>query len=270
MSEFSRDLIARSGYLDEGFAEVYDRFRPPPAPGVLEIVTWLSGVERPELVVDLGSGTGLATRAWAEGAEEVVGVEPNPQMIAQARAATSEPNVRYVEAYAAQTGLPEASADVVTAFQAFHWMEPQPALAEATRILREGGVFAAVDYDVPLSVEPEVDAAFGYLRDARTAARDRLGIPAGAVFWPKHQHVEQIRASGRFRYAHELVAHGWFETDAERLIGMAHSIGGPRELFQEGPEVEELFERACETTRRVLRDRTWPLLVCYRIRAGVK
>ena len=155
MSEFSQQLIGRSGYLTDGFADIYDRFRPSPPDGVFDVLTFLAGAEHPELVVDFGCGTGLASRAWAARADAVVGVEPNPRMIQQARERTGEPGVRYVEAYAAETGLPEGEADLVTCFQAFHWMEPQPALAEAARILREGGVFAACDYDVPPLVEPE-------------------------------------------------------------------------------------------------------------------
>jgi SAM-dependent methyltransferase len=86
MSAFSQELIGRSGYLNEGFADVYDHYRPSPPSEVLDILTVVAGVERPGLVVDLGCGTGLATRAWAERADEVIGVEPNPRMLERARA----------------------------------------------------------------------------------------------------------------------------------------------------------------------------------------
>jgi len=137
MSTFSQELIGRSGYLNEGFADVYDRYRPSPPSEVLDVLTVVAGVERPGLVVDLGCGTGLATRAWAERVDEVIGVEPNPRMLERARAATAQSNVRYVEAFGAETGLPDGRADLVTSFQSFHWMEPQPVLAEAARILRD-------------------------------------------------------------------------------------------------------------------------------------
>ena len=104
-------------------------------------------MERPRLVVDLGSGTGLSTKAWAERADEVVGVEASPEMRVQAEQATAADNVRFVQAYAQATGLPAGGADIVTCSQAFHWMEPEPTLAEAARLLRPGGVFAASDYD---------------------------------------------------------------------------------------------------------------------------
>jgi len=271
VSEFSQELIGRSGYLNEGFAEVYDRYRPAPPREVLGVLTFAAGVERPNLVVDLGCGTGLATRAWTEQAEEVVGVEPNPRMIERARIATGQPNVRYVEAFAAETGLPPGQADLVTSWQAFHWMEPRPVLAEAARLLRDGGVFAACDYEVPPFVEPEVDAAFAAHFQARRDARRRLSIPAGGSSWPKDRHLDQIQASGRFRHARELVAHGWAETDAERVIGLAESIGGPREIFSEqAPEVGETFDRLREAAIRVLGERTRPLLLNYRLRIGIK
>jgi SAM-dependent methyltransferase len=271
VSEFSRLLIDRSGYLIEGFPDVYDRYRPPPPAEVLDVLAFVAPTTRPRLVVDLGSGTGLATRALAARAEQVVGVEPNSRMTERARAATPESNVRYVEAFAGDTGLPGGEADLVTAWQAFHWMEPQPVLAEAARILRDGGVFAACDYDVVPVVAPEVEEAFMALLAARREARDRLGIPAGASSWPKDRHVDQIRASGAFRNAREIVAHGWWETDAERIVGLAESIGGPREIFSdEAPEVGKTFERLRETADRVLGDRRWPALLCYRLRVGFK
>jgi SAM-dependent methyltransferase len=271
VSEFSQELIGRSGYLKEGFAGVYDRYRPSPPSEVLDVLTFAAGVERPKLVVDLGAGTGLATRALADRADEVVGVEPNPRMIERARAATRESNVSFIEAYARETGLPDGAADLVTCWQAFHWMEPQPVLAEAARILRAGGVFAACDYDVRPFVKPEVDAAFGVLLQARREARLRLGLPAGSSSWPKERHLDQIQASGRFRYARELVAHGWWETDAERMVGLAQSIGGPREIFGEAaPEVGKAFDVLRETAIGVLGDRTWPAVLCYRIRVGIK
>jgi len=107
MSAFSQELIGRSGYLNEGFADVYDHYRPSPPSEVLDVLTVVTGVERPGLIVDLGCGTGLATRAWAERADEVIGVEPNPRMLERARAATPQANVRYVEAFGAETGLPD-------------------------------------------------------------------------------------------------------------------------------------------------------------------
>ena len=55
----------------------------------------------------------------------------------------------YQPGFSFATGLPDASADVVIAVQAMHWMEPVSTLAEVARILRPGGVFASFDADWP-------------------------------------------------------------------------------------------------------------------------
>lgn len=267
---FSPAIIGRSGYDGEGFATAYDRCRPSPAPDLLRILTLMAQAERPHLVADLGAGTGLSTRAWAGLAERVVGIEANPVMIVQARRATPGTRVGYVAAFAHRTGLVAAAADVVTCAQAFHWMEPAPVLAEAARILRPGGVFAAYDYDLPPVVQPEVDAAFAAHFEARRRARERLGLAAGAASWPKHRHLEQLRASGHFRFTREVVCHGTSQTDADTLVGLAESLGGPPELFAgQAPEVGESLRTLAETAHRLLGARTWPMVVCYRVRLGI-
>ena len=271
MSEFSRALIERSGYESDLFAAVYDRYRLAPPRELLDILTLAAEVERPRVVVDLGAGTGLSSRAWAGRAERVIGVEPNPHMIERARSATQEPNVDYVEAYAADTGLDGVAADIVTCAQAFHWMEPGPVLAEAARLLRPGGVFTAYDYDVPPVVQPEVDDAFAAHLAARRTARKRMQLEAGAETWPKERHLERIRDSGHFRFAREIVCHGFDKASAERIVGLAESLGGPRGIFGDAaPEVHATFERLHEVVSRVIGDRTRTIVVCYRVRIGVK
>jgi ubiquinone/menaquinone biosynthesis C-methylase UbiE len=270
MSDFSRTLIERSGYRNDAFAELYDRYRPAPRPELLRVLALIAQIERPRVVVDLGAGTGLSTRAWAEHAERIVGVEANPHMLERARRATREPNVEYVEAYAAATGLDDVAADLVTCAQAFHWMEPEPVLLEAARLLRSGGVFAAYDYDLPLLVHPEVDDAFAAHLAARHAAWQRLGRAAGAAPWPKESHLDRIRASRGFRYAREVVCHGFDEADADRIVGLAETLGGPREVLGDAPDVAQTFERLREASARVVGARVRPMVVCYRARVGVK
>lgn len=262
MSPFSEELIGRSGYAAEGFAEGYERNRPRPPTALLDVLCRLARVERPSLVVDLGAGTGLSARAWAERADDVVGVEPNPTMLRQAGAATQAANVRYVEAFAHATGLEEGRADLVTCSQSLHWMEPEPVLAEAARLLRPGGVFAAYDYDWPPVVDPEVDAAFMALRAALKARR-----PMGAATWPKAGHLERIEASGRFRFTRELVLHSLEEGDAERIVGFALSLGPIRTLEEDEPVGLEALR---ETARRIVGDERRTLLFGYRVRVGVR
>jgi ubiquinone/menaquinone biosynthesis C-methylase UbiE len=270
VSDFSRELIGRSGYEREGFAEMYDEHRPRPAAAVVDVLLLLAQTGRAGLVVDLGAGTGLSTRVWADRADEVVGVDGNSRMIERAQRVTRASNIRFVEGFAAETGLPAGRADIVTCSQSFHWMEPEPVLAEAARLLRPGGVFAAYDYDLPPIIQPDVDEAFRELLATRRAARDRFGVFAGQKIWPKDRHLERIQASGRFRITREVVCHGWEEAAAARVAGLARSLGGAEKLFEDAaPEVSDAYEHLVEAAKRILGERTWPMLLCFRIRAGI-
>src|SRR4051794_40464177 len=115
---FSRELIERSGYDRAGFAARYDRYRPRPPRALLDVLCRYARVDRPAVVVDLGCGTGLSTRAWSGVAGRAIGVEPNPAMLA---AAAPAPGVEYREAFAQATGLDGACADIVTCSQSLHW-----------------------------------------------------------------------------------------------------------------------------------------------------
>lgn len=267
-SKFSRELISRSGYEREGFASQYDRHRPRPPAALFETLLQFARTERPALVVDLGAGTGLSTRPWAPFAERVVGVEPNPSMRDEAEGLTLEPNVEFVLGFSHETGLADACADIVTASQSLHWMEPGPTFAEVGRILRPGGIFAAYDYDVYPVVDWELDQALLDYGGRRRELRERQLIQAGADRWSKDGHLQRMRESGEFRFCRELVLHSVEEGDADRIVGLMGSIGmigDPKEAERE-LRLDELEGVA----RRVLGDRTVPFRFGYHVRIGVR
>jgi SAM-dependent methyltransferase len=244
--------------------EQYDLVRPRPPGALLDaLVRWSGGtVAR---VLDLGSGTGLSTRAWAGRAHEVIGVEPSERMRAYAQALGGE-GVCYVEGTAEATGAPDGWADVVTCSQSLHWMQPAPAFAEAARVLRPGGVFAAYDYEPPPLVHPEVDAAFAEVIAALNESRP----PEARARAQKAGHAERMRASGRFAFVRELSVHSEESADADRLTRLAGSFGHWSLLLEEGATEEELgLDVLRRTAERVLGDRTAPMLLGYRARLGV-
>lgn len=268
IDSWSEKLLRASGYGESGFAAGFDVNRPAPPHVLADILCLEARVDRPRLVVDLGSGTGLSTRVWADRADEVVGVEPSPEMREQAEAATSAGNVHFVQAYARATGLPDGEADIVTCSQALHWMEPEPTFAEAARLLRRGGVFAAYDYDWPPIVDWEVEAAFEeVLRRVRAGrAPDGRGMR-----YAKEGHLERIEASGLFRYAREIVFNSRERADAARIVGMALSLGPLTVLLTNGKSEDELGLTALrEAAERVVGDSEAEIFLGYRIRLGVR
>ena len=62
-----------------GFQELYDAHRPAAPQKVKELLTLYLG-KKPELVMDVGCGTGLSTFIWGGAANRVMGIEPNSDM----------------------------------------------------------------------------------------------------------------------------------------------------------------------------------------------
>jgi len=267
IEHYSERLLRTSGYAGEGFAAGYDSHRPSPPAALLDVLCLEAQAERPRLVVDFGSGTGLSTRAWAERADEIVGVEASPEMREQAEAATSAGNVRFVQAFAQETGLEDGVADIVTCSQSFHWMEPESTLAEAARILRPGGVFAGYDYDWPPVVHWEVEAAFEEMVK-------RVGMRRALKGQPRHTkdgHLDRIRDSGHFRYAREIALHSRDQGSAARIVGMALSLGPLTVLLNEGVSEDEVGLAALrEAAASALGEREVDMFLCYRVRLGVR
>ena len=267
IEHYTRELLEVSGFGREGFATQYDEFRPRPPAELLDLLCAFAGVERPRLVVDLGSGTGLSTRGWADRADQVIGVEPIAPMRERAAAETDAANVRYLEGYSYDTGLADESVDVITCSQSLHWMEPEPTFAEAARVLRPGGVFAAYDYDWPPVVHWEVDAAF----EALMRAIEGLRAETGRTPWRKEEHLARMEQSGRFRFAREVVMHDRVEGNADDLVGLAFTLGPLVVLLNDGISEEELgLARVREVAARVVGERRVPWFICYRARLAVK
>jgi ubiquinone/menaquinone biosynthesis C-methylase UbiE len=256
-----------------GVAGLYDAARPSTPAVLLDLLPQLAGVQRPQMVVDLGSGTGLSTFAWAERADVVVGIEPNADMRRQAEERRgNRTNVSYVEGVAHKTGLPDACADIVTAAQSLHWMDLPPTFAEVRRILRPGGVFAAYDYDWPVIITPETDvlfAAFMARLDSLAVGQDNdVGRGAGDH---KEEHLARMRESGQFRLTREISVHSEEPGDAERFIGLTLSNSGAN-LLEHGVVTAEQLDLVSfrAQARAILGDTPRRWYFSYRVRFGVK
>jgi SAM-dependent methyltransferase len=273
-SPTDRDLVVG---LWTGVADSYDAYRPRTPAALLDLLPQLAHVARPRLVVDLGSGTGLSTYAWAERADAVIGIEPNDDMRAEAERKRDGQNglahVTFRAGLSHETGLPDACADLVTASQSLHWMDAQPTFAEVGRILRPGGVFAAYDYDWPPVITPETDLLY---RDFKAVLDPHFaGFPVdlghsmglGSV---KGGHLDRMRQSGAFRLAREISLHSVEQGDADRFIGLMLSNSASI-VLRRGLVTEEQLQLDAFRTRAdaLFAADSPPWYLSYRVRYGV-
>jgi SAM-dependent methyltransferase len=253
------------------FATEYDRARPTPPADLVRVLCQWAAVSAPR-VVDLGAGTGLATTIWSGTAAAVTAVEPSVDMRAVAEqrlAALPDSDIfTIVGATAEATGLPDGCADLVVASQAMHWFDPVRVLPEIARLLRPGGVFAAVDCDWPPAVHAEVDATYAAFEQHHRALEISRGTRPPAT--EKHGHLARLRDSGLFRHTREICLHSIERGDADRLLAVAHSQGGTVALLAEGVTEAELGLTALrEVAERHLPDPV-PWWWTYRVRLGWK
>ncbi len=207
-------------------ADVYDQARPDYP---REAVEWITGTE-PRRIVDLGAGTGKLTRPLVLAGHDVVAVEPLSEMRATLVATT--PGVMALDGTAESIPLPDASADVAIAGQAYHWFVPERAHPEIARVLRPSGVFGVL-WNLRDDREPWV-AALGDLLslDDSTSSAIATRVPDVTPYFG-HVQAEQ------FRHEQEL--------DLDRLIGLVCSRSYVITL--PAPEREALLADVAALTR---------------------
>ena len=118
-------------------ASAYERGRPSYPP---DAVDWLlsTGAGQPVRdVLDLGAGTGKLTSRLVERGLRVVAVDPITEMLDVLR--ESLPDTPALLGSAEQIPLEDDSVDAVLVAQAWHWFDPERAIAEVVRVLRPGG-----------------------------------------------------------------------------------------------------------------------------------
>ncbi|HXW72347.1 MAG TPA: class I SAM-dependent methyltransferase [Methylocella sp.] len=100
-------------------------------------------------VLDLGTGTGTIARGLARGGCAVVGLDPSPDLLNEARrlSATKGASIDYALGRAEETGQPDRAFDAVIAAQCWHWFNAAHAAAEARRTLKPLGRLVMASFD---------------------------------------------------------------------------------------------------------------------------
>jgi SAM-dependent methyltransferase len=259
-----------------GSAPYYASGRLPYAPGLAARLARALSLDGHGRLLDVGCGPGILTLLLAHLFDEVVGVDPDPAMLAEAahRAATAGiGNVRWVRARGEDLPAGLGTFRVATFAQSFHWMDRARVASIIFDMLEPGGAFvhvsdvqelqAALPGSVPYPSPPY--AAIGnlvrdYLGPIRRAGQGMLhrGTPGGeaAILVNVFQGPEREVIPGGevlIRTIDSLVAwvysrsdsaphlfgerRGAFETDLRRLLRHASPSG----LFAERQPDTEVF-----------------------------
>jgi SAM-dependent methyltransferase len=148
--------------MGEGFggevAAYYAKYRRGYPPAVVDALVEAFGLTTDDLVVDLGCGSGQLSLPLAGRVRAVVGVDPEPDMLALARRAAEQRGVVNTSwVLGADSDLPALGAllgdravSAVTIAVAIHWMDRATVFRTARPLLRPGGGIAVVTNGTPL------------------------------------------------------------------------------------------------------------------------
>ncbi|GHI82819.1 class I SAM-dependent methyltransferase [Streptomyces xanthophaeus] len=171
MSERARSFGAR--------AQAYERFRPGYPVELFDVVTAYAG--RPvRTALEIGAGTGKATRLFARHGIAVTATEPDRAMIDELRKHVPA-DVRRVRA-AFEDVRPGERYGLVYAAAALHWTVPEGRWPRVAALLEPGGVFASFGGPVRLA-DPAVEEA---VRTARAPFLDSDEVPSPDGTPPGH------------------------------------------------------------------------------------
>lgn len=220
-----------------GHAPLYAAARPTyPDTVIAEVVGLSPGRAQ---AWDVGTGNGQSARLLAGHFEAVFASDASAPQVAQAPA---HPRVTFAVEPAERCSLPDSSCDLVLAAQCIHWFDHPAFFAEARRVLRPGGLLAAIGYDW-FYVDAQVDeivgrtilkplepiwAAANWLLTDNYRSLDfpgrevRLTPAAIHLAWDRRQLVDYVRS--------------W---SAVQRLGEAAIAGGVEELAAIWPEGEK-------------------------------
>ncbi len=235
----------------------YQRYRPRYSSSLFYEIAGLA--ERHDQAWDCGCGSGQASVALADYFQRVLATDLSWSQIAEAPAHSG---IHYAAARAEQSPLRSDSADLILVAQALHWFDFQSFFEEVERVLRPGGVFAAVTYNL-LTVMPEIDALvhelyYGLLKGCWDAERRHVEEAYRTIPLP----YKPIPGAGA---GHSLQA----QWSVDHLLGYLRTWSGVRQYqsrYAKDPValVEPDLRAAWRDDERAV---DWPLTVLVRRKA---
>ena len=125
-------------------AEFYEQYRPPYPVEFFRTFVQKLALDKRHALIDLGTGPGVLALGFAPYVGRLIGVDPEPAMLAAARAAAKRTNadVTFIEGKAEDLPADIGSFDLVTIGRALHWMDHSALGPVLARLVAPGGAIA--------------------------------------------------------------------------------------------------------------------------------
>jgi len=191
------------GRLFDEVPELYDRVRPGYPDDLVADLAELAGLHEGSMALEVGCGTGQATRSLARLGCPIVAVEPGEGMAALARRRLAHLPAVQVERSTFEAWDPAGRRfDALVAASSWHWVDPSIGWRKAHEVLRPGGWMAVLGHVVVRRPgEPEMYAL--------TADLHERFVP-GDPGWSHPPLENEVRAADGGWGPPNEDAEGWF------------------------------------------------------------
>jgi SAM-dependent methyltransferase len=218
---------------------LYEQLRPPYPPLFFREVAARLSITKAHALIDLGTGPGLLALGFAPYVGRITAVDPEPGMIAAARAAAARAGqaVTLIEGKAETVADDIGCFDVVTIGRALHWMDRDAVLARLERLVAPDGVIlVCASFSVPDGRNPWLKA---YNTTRRAWANASLFSEAGGGE-RTHRDLAGFFRGTRFHVADAIMAETSHEISAGDLARrvLTFSSSSPQVL---GPNTDAML-----------------------------
>ena len=177
-------------------ASVYRASRPDYPETLIDDVLSYANLKPSDTILEIGCGTGQATKSFARRGLQIVAIDPGPEMVRAARETlASFANVKLGEATFEAWPAGNSVFPLIIAAQSWHWVSPEVRFVKAAQLLSANGSLAVFGH-VPVGLPVHLLEQFKQISLRHTG---QWGPPPEAWYLPK----------GPFK--------GWF--DESRLFG---------------------------------------------------
>jgi SAM-dependent methyltransferase len=221
-------------------APAYERFRPGYPAGLFGLVKAYAG--RPiRTALEIGAGTGKATRLFADQGVAVTATDPDAEMLAELRKHVPA-TVRTLPA-AFEDLRPGESYGLVYAAASLHWTNPEGRWSRMAALVEPGGVFASFGGPVRLADAAVTEA----VRVARAPFLESDDIPSPDGTPPGHDMQwpgTELRQSGWFTDVRQAAIERRLTMTAHDYIGYLSTVSAYLEL--PASEQEQVYGRVMQ------------------------
>lgn len=192
------DLTRRTSFNNE--AERYDRARPGYPDDLFGQIDALVGLAPGKKALEIGIGTGQATRHFLDRGIGVTGVDIGPEMLAVAARNFACRSCTLIHSAFEDFETAPGSFDLIYAAQSFHWVDSKTGYEKAARLLTESGALILIWSAKKHAPENETALDMIYSENTpsiRAKSEDRASSPFNTII-----EAQEMLAAQRDLFPH--------------------------------------------------------------------